>query len=277
MSDPVLSPDQLRRVCDFVYRRSGMSYGETKRYYIERRVADHMAQAGLTSIPAYLNLLQADRMEAEHLINSFTVNETYFYREEHQLRCLSASLLPEIVAPMGAGDLVRIWSVPCSSGEEPYSLAIWLLENWRLVDAYNIEIVGSDIDTKALAAATLGAYGERALARLPETVKDSYFEPAQHGRRHIIRDLRDSVQFTPVNLMDPGGMRAQGLFDVIFCRNVLIYFDDASRLAAAENLYAAMKPGAFICLGHTESMGRISPAFTVRRFPDAIVYQRPAA
>jgi len=277
MSDPVLSPDQLRRVCDFVYRRSGMSYGETKRYYIERRVADHMAQAGLTSIPAYLNLLQADRMEAEHLINSFTVNETYFYREEHQLRCLSASLLPEIVAPMGAGDLVRIWSVPCSSGEEPYSLAIWLLENWRLVDAYNIEIVGSDIDTKALAAATLGAYGERALARLPDAVRESYFEPAQHGRRHIIGDLRDSVHFTPVNLMDPGAMRAQGLFDVIFCRNVLIYFDDASRLAAAENLYAAMKPGAFICLGHTESMGRISPAFTVRRFPDAIVYQRPAA
>jgi chemotaxis protein methyltransferase CheR len=276
MTDPVLSPDQLQRVCDFVYRRSGMSYGEAKRYYIERRVADRMAQAGLTSIPAYLSLLQADRLEAEHLINSFTVNETYFYREEHQLRCLSASLLPEIVAPMGAGDLVRIWSVPCSSGEEPYSLAIWLLENWRLVDAYNIEIVGSDIDTKALAAAIAGDYGERALARLPHTVRESYFEPAQEGRRRIIRDLRDSVHFTAVNLMDADGMRAQGRFDVIFCRNVLIYFDDVSRRAAAENLFAAMKPGAFICLGHTESMGRISPAFAVRRFPDAIVYQRPA-
>jgi len=275
MSDPVLSPDQLRRVCDFVYRRSGMFYGETKRYYIERRVADRMAQAGLTSIPAYLTLLQANRLEAEHLINSFTVNETYFYREEHQLRCLSASLLPEIVAPMGAGDLVRIWSVPCSSGEEPYSLAIWLLENWPLVDAYNIEIVGSDIDTKALAAAVAGAYGERALARLPAPVRDSYFEPARDGTRRIIQDLRDSVHFTAVNLMDSAAMRAQGLFDVIFCRNVLIYFDDASRLGAAENLYAAMKPGAFICLGHTESMGRISAAFTLRRFPDAIVYQRP--
>jgi chemotaxis protein methyltransferase CheR len=275
MSDPVLSPDQLQRVCDFVYRRSGMSYGETKRYYIERRVADRMARAGLTSIAAYLTLLQANRLEAEHLINSFTVNETYFYREEHQLRCLSASLLPEIVAPMGAGDLVRIWSVPCSSGEEPYSLAIWLLENWRLVDAYNIEIVGSDIDTKALAAATIGDYGERALARLPGPVRESYFEPSHEGRRRIIQDLRDSVHFTPVNLMDAAGMRAQGQFDVIFCRNVLIYFDDASRRAAAENLYAAMKPGAFICLGHTESMGRISPAFTARRFPDAIVYQRP--
>jgi chemotaxis protein methyltransferase CheR len=277
MSDPVLSPDQLQRVCDFVYRRSGMSYGEAKRYYIERRVTDHMARAGLTSIPAYLNLLQASRQEAEHLINSFTVNETYFYREEHQLRCLSTSLLPEITAPMGAGDRVRIWSVPCSSGEEPYSLAIWLLENWRLVDAYNIEIVGSDIDTNALEAAACGIYGERALARLPAPVRESYFEPEHQGRRRIIQDLRDSVHFTQVNLMDSAGMLSQGLFDVIFCRNVLIYFDDASRLAAAHNLLAAMKPGAFICLGHTESMARISTDFAVRRFPDAIVYQRPVA
>jgi chemotaxis protein methyltransferase CheR len=172
---------------------------------------------------------------------------------------------------------VRIWSVPCSSGEEPYSLAIWLLENWRLVDAYNIEIVGSDIDTNALEAAACGIYGERALARLPAPVRDSYFEPEHQGRRRIIQDLRDSVHFTQVNLMDSAGMLSQGLFDVIFCRNVLIYFDDASRLAAAHNLLAAMKPGAFICLGHTESMARISTDFAVRRFPDAIVYQRPVA
>ena len=112
-------------------------------------------------------MLRAGGAEAELLINSFTVNETYFYREEYQLRCLSRALLPAIVAGRRPGDLVRIWSVPCATGEEPYSIAIWLLENYPAVDAYNIEIVGSDIDTAALEEAKLGRYGERALSRLP--------------------------------------------------------------------------------------------------------------
>jgi chemotaxis protein methyltransferase CheR len=272
-----LSGEALRRLCDFIYRRTGMSYGETKRYYIERRVADRMEQAGTRSFPAYMNLLRIDGAEAERLINSFTVNETYFYREEHQLRCLSKALLPEIVSRRGPGDLVRLWSAPCATGEEPYSLAIWLLENWPLVDAYNIEIVGSDIDTDALAAAALGHYGERSLARLPAHLVGRYFEPARDGYRQIIDDLRESVKFTPANLVDAASMAAQGIFDIIFCRNVLIYFDDASRLDAAKNLYQSLAPGGFICLGHTESMSRISSRFQIRHFEDATVFQRPAS
>ena len=125
---------------------------------------------------------------------------------------------------------MRIWSVPCSTGEEPYSVAIWLLENWPLVDAYNIEIVGSDIDTRALAAADLGEYGERALSRLARPELGRYFGPARAGMRRVIPDLRESVKFTQVNLMEAAGMASQGRFDVILCRNVLIYFDEASRL-----------------------------------------------
>ena len=272
-----LSPDHLRRLCDFLYLRTGMSYGETKRYFIERRLADGMERAGVTSVPAYLTLLRVDSREAEALINSFTVNETYFYREDHQLRCLSRSLLPEIVARRGPGDLVRIWSVPCSTGEEPYSVAIWLLENWPLVDAYNIEIVASDIDTRALADAAQGNYGERALNRLSLEERDRYFLPEKNGMRRVIPDLRESVRFTQVNLIDAAGMAAHGRFDIILCRNVLIYFDDVSRLEAAGNLFEALNPGGFVCLGHTESMSRISDRFAVRRFPDAIVFQRPAA
>lgn len=274
---PLLSADHLRRVCDFLYRRTGMSYGETKRYYIERRVADRMDRAGIRSVPAYLTMLQADLAEAEALINSFTVNETYFFREQYQLHCLSRSLLPELVARRGPGDLVRIWSVPCSTGEEPYSVAIWLLEHWKLVDAYNIEIVGSDIDTRALAAADRGEYGERALSRLSAAERDRYFGPDRAGLRRVIGDLRESVRFTQVNLVDAASMARQGRFDVILCRNVLIYFDDRSRLDASLNLFEALSPGGFICLGHTESMARISDRFAVRRFEDAIVYQRPAA
>ena len=178
-----LSPESLRRICDFLYRRTGMAYGEAKRYYIERRVTEQMTRAGAVSFAAYLALVQADAAEAERLINSFTVNETYFYREAHQLRCLSRALLPEIAARRRPGDLIRIWSVPCSTGEEPYSLAIWLLENWALVDAYNIEIIGSDIDTAALAAAARGIYGARALTRLPAALVARYF--CAGGRRRL--------------------------------------------------------------------------------------------
>lgn len=274
--DPLLTADALRRLCEFLYRRTGMSFGEAKRYYIERRVMDRMEQAGSQNFAAYMTMLQTDPGEAERLINSFTVNETYFYRELHQLRCLSRSLLPEIVVTRRPGDLIRIWSAPCSTGEEPYSLAIWLLENWPLVDAYNIEIVGSDIDTKALATAAAGVYGLRALSRLPAGVVERYFGPLRDGNRQIINDLLESIKLTQVNLVDAATVIAQGRFDVIFCRNMLIYFDEASRLSAAGQIFDALNPGGFICLGHTESMSRISPRFTLRRFEDAIVHQRPA-
>ncbi|RYF92500.1 MAG: protein-glutamate O-methyltransferase CheR [Caulobacteraceae bacterium] len=273
---PALTPEELRRFCEFLYARTGMQFGESKRYYIERRLNDRLAATGALSFAGYLNQLRSDPAETAAVINSFTVNETYFYREEHQLRCLSQDILPEIIRGKGPGDRIRIWSQPCSTGEEAYSIALWLLENWRMVDAYNIEIVGSDIDTDALAAAREGLYGERALSRLPPAVIGAYFEPARRGRRRIIEDLRQSVTFTEANLIDRGGMKEQGVFDVIFCRNVLIYFDDDSRARAVEHLHDSLAPGGFICLGHTESMSRISSRFAIRRFDDAIVYQRPA-
>ncbi|MGF9758909.1 protein-glutamate O-methyltransferase CheR [Microvirga sp. 0TCS3.31] len=272
-----LSADELRHLCAFLYRRTGMIFGESKRYYIERRVADRMAATGMRPFPAYFAHIEADESEVEHLINIFTVNETYFYREEHQLRCLSRSLLSDIVQNRKPGDLVRIWSVPCSTGEEPYSIAIWLLENWPLVDAYHVEIVGSDIDTRVLLEGQAGHYGERALSRLPPDVVERYFEPAQDGQRQLIQDLRESVKFTSANLVDTTSVATQGRFDIIFCRNVLIYFDDASRLLAVNNLYNSLHPGGYICLGHTESMARISKRFDLRRFEDAIVYQRPGS
>jgi chemotaxis protein methyltransferase CheR len=203
------------------------------------------------------------------------VNETYFYREEHQLRCLSRSLLPEIVQGRKPGDLVRIWSVPCSTGEEPYSIAIWLLENWPLVDQYDIEILGSDIDTRVLEQARAGIFGKRALMYLPPGVIAKYFATSGPDTWKILDDLRESVRFSRANLVEAAETRAYGKFDIIFCRNVLIYFDDASRRIAAENLYENLSPGGYICLGHTESMSRISPLFDVCRFADAIVYQRP--
>jgi chemotaxis protein methyltransferase CheR len=273
---PPITEDELRRLAEFLYRRTGMVFTETKRYYVERRISERIVATSSLSFAGYFAYLRSNvRDEVEHLVNAFTVNETYFYREDHQLACLSTDLLKERVAAKRPGDTIRIWSVPCSTGEEPYSIAIWLLENWKDVDAYDIEIVGSDIDTRVLEAAAEGIFGKRAMMRLSPELVNRYFHALDDERWQILDDLRQSVRFSRVNLIETKETRPQGRFDVIFCRNVLIYFDDESRRVAAENLYDNLLPGGFICLGHTESMSRISPLFEVCRYSGAIVYRRP--
>jgi chemotaxis protein methyltransferase CheR len=274
---PALTEEEFRKLCEFLYRRTGMVFTEAKRYYVERRVVERMTVTRSHSFSDYFSKLRADvQTEVEQFINAFTVNETYFYREDHQLKCLTADLLVERVRDKKKGELIRIWSSPCSTGEEPYSIAMWLLENWPLVDEYEIEIVGSDIDTDVLEFARKGLFGKRALMRLSPALVEKYFSIVSGDVWQILDDLRESIRFTAVNIVEPNETRTHGKFDVIFCRNVLIYFDDASRRIAAENLYENLLPGGFICLGHTESMSRISSLFEVRRFADAIVYQRPA-
>ncbi len=271
-----MTDEEMHRLCEFLYRRTGMMFAESKRYYVQRRIDDRMAATKSESFSSYFARLRGDvDAEIEHFINACTVNETYFYREEHQLQCLTTDLLAERMRSKRSGAAFRIWSVPCSTGEEPYSIAMWLLENWPAVDTYDVEIIGSDIDTRVLEAAKAGIFNKRSLMRLTPGVIEKYFDRLTEDQWLILAELRGSVQFLPVNLVEAHETRGFGKFDVIFCRNVLIYFDDASRRAAAENLYANLVPGGFICLGHTESMSRISPLFDVRRYSDAIVYQRP--
>ena len=271
-----MTEEDLQRLAEFLYRRTGMVFTESKRYYVERRIAERMEATSNFSFAGYFAFLRSElRDEVEHLINAFTVNETYFYREDHQLECLTNDLLRERIATKGRGGSIRIWSAPCSTGEEPYSIAIWLLENWPEVDAFDIEIVGSDIDTRVLEAAKAGIYGKRALMRLPSQLVSKYFSQLDEERWLILDDLRQSVRFSRVNIVEAKETHPQGQFDVIFCRNVLIYFDDESRRVAAENLYDNLLPGGYICLGHTESMSRISPLFEVCRYSDAIVYRKP--
>jgi chemotaxis protein methyltransferase CheR len=273
---PALTEEEFRRLCEYLYRHTGMIFTEAKRYYVERRVNERMAETGSQSFASYFGRLRTNaKGENEQFVNALTVNETYFYREEHQLKSLTSDLLTERIKGKRKGEALRIWSVPCATGEEPFSVAIWLLENWPLVDEYEIEIVGSDIDTQVLEQARQGIFGKRALMRLSPYLVAKYFFSAGGEKWKILDDLLNSVRFSAANIMEAAETRAHGQFDVIFCRNVLIYFDDASRRMAAENLYENLLPGGFICLGHTESMSRISPLFEVRQFSDAIVYQRP--
>lgn len=271
-----VTADDVLRLCEFLYRRTGMLFDGSKRYYIDRRLTERMVATGSHNFQEYFANLRSDaEHEIEHLINAFTVNETYFYREDHQLRCMTSNLLDEIVRRKRPDEPIRIWSLPCSTGEEPYSVAIWLMENWPAVDRHNIEIVGSDIDTRVLSSAAEGIYGERALMRLSRSIRERYFRPLLDGTFQIDPGLRDSIRFTKVNLIDTASMADYRNIDIVYCRNVLIYFDDASRRLAAENIYDCLRPGGYICLGHSETMSRISSLYQVCRFPDAIVYQKP--
>jgi chemotaxis protein methyltransferase CheR len=273
-----LTQEDVRRVSEFLYRRTGMVFADNRRYYIDRRVAERIAVTQSESFRSYFAILRSDaNHEIEHLVNAFTVNETYFNREEHQLRCMTSDLLGNIARMRGRTEAIRIWSIPCSTGEEPYSIAMWLMEHWSEVDNYNIEIVGSDIDTCALKVGREGIYSERALMRLSKDVVSRYFELLPGSRYQIHPGLVDSVQFTQANLIDSRDMARYRGFDIIFCRNVLIYFDDSSRRIAAENLYDCLRPGGYICLGHSETMSRISSLFRVCSFSEAIIYQRPEA
>jgi chemotaxis protein methyltransferase CheR len=203
------------------------------------------------------------------------VNETYFYREEHQFDCMVRHLLPEITAKKRKGERVRIWSMPCSTGEEPYSIALYLLENWPAVDDFDIEIIGSDIDTAVLTAARQGVYEPRALHRLSPSLIQRYFKVLPDHKFQLAESIRDSVRFSQVNCTEAAAMRVYGEIDIILCRNMLIYFDDQSRLTAVNHFYDCMARGGFICLGHSESMSRISSIFALRTFPQAMVYQKP--
>jgi chemotaxis protein methyltransferase CheR len=276
-SNPVLaiSEAEYQRFSEYFYRRTGISFGTNKRYFVDKRLLARIEKTGSSSVDDYFERLRRrdGNGEIENLINLLTINETYFYREDHQLECLVTGILPELAAARRKGDRIRIWSMPCSTGEEPYSIAMYLLENWRQVDDYDIEIIASDIDTNVLRAAESGVYDTRSLHRLSRELVSRYFVAAGDGYR-LIDAIRQSVRFTLANASDVQAMRSFTSLDVIFCRNMLIYFDDKSRRQVVESFYDSLGQGGFICLGHSESMSRISSLFQVRKFPEAIVYQK---
>lgn len=275
---PVPTAEEYEALCTLLRERTGLSFTEGKRYYVERRLAERMGAVGTRGVREYLNLLrfQASGEELQHLVDRMTVNETYFFRERYQLDCLVNAVLAEVVRGRPPGERVRIWSAGCSTGEEPYSLAITLLERWPRVDDYEIELSACDIDSRVLARAREGVYEERSLQHVTPALREKYFTPDGPGRWRIVDELRDSVDFAHVNLMAPEQVRAYRGIDVIFCRNLLIYFDDFGRREVAALFYEALAPGGFVFLGHSESMSRMSSLFVPRRFPDAIVYQKPA-
>lgn len=274
---PVMTDVEYAKFCEFFYRKTGIQFGDSKKYYVERRVAERVEKTFSVSFRDYFTMVRFELggEEFQHLVNAMTVNETYFFREDYQFDALVSGILPAIARTKASNESIRIWSVPCSSGEEPYSIALSILERWEHADRWNIEIHASDIDSKILADAREGVFGERSLSRMPLDMRTRYFTPRGEGNYQICNALRDSIDFSLINVVDPIQTRHFRNLDIIFCRNLLIYFDDIGRRQTVEMFFDALAPGGYVCLGHSESMSRMSSVFLPRKFKETIVYQKP--
>ena len=272
-----ITDSEFERFRDFFYTRTGIYFDDKKRYFVDKRLVERILKTGHDTFRSYFTFLrfQPSSEELQKLVNLLTVNETYFFREDYQFACLVNSVLGEVVAGRPAQQPVRIWCMPCSTGEEVYSIAIYLTEHWKELDRVDVELVASDINTQALDSCQLGSYGKHSTHTLTNDLLARYFQHQKDGTYRINEDIRASVNFCRANLHEVQQLRWFRGFDVVFCRNLLIYFDDQSRSKAAGTLYDALSPGGFLFLGHSESMSRMSSLFRVRRFSNAIVYQKP--
>jgi chemotaxis protein methyltransferase CheR len=272
-----LTDEDFQLFRSFFYHVSGIQYSNAQRYYVDKRLIARLKVTGESSVSAYLNELKSDPLgeEMNELIHLMTVKQTYFFREKYQFECLVHSILPEYVNTRSGDKAIRIWSIPSSSGDEPYSIAIYLKEFWRELARYGVEITGSDLDERILEVARQGQYAKPALQALPENLLRKYFTERPYGGYEVNKEIKALVKFSTANIHQTDLTQKFHDFDVIFCRNLLIYFDDASRKKAIHKLFNALKPGGLLCLGHSESLSRIESEFEIRRFEEALVYQKP--
>jgi len=272
-----ISDEEFTWFQDYFGRKTGIYFEDNKRYFVDRRLTARMRATGHKSCLLYLRFVQfqPSQSEFQKLVNAMTVNETYFFREEYQLSALVAGVMDDVRKRKAPGQSIRIWSMPCSTGEEPYSIAIYLMEHWPAMAEADVEIVGSDINSTVLDAARDGVFTDYALRNTPPNIVAKYFKKISDTGHELLSEIREAITFTQVNLTNPDETRSYRGFDIVFCRNLLIYFDSTSRREAVECLYGALNPGGYVFLGHSESMSRISSLFTIARAADALVYQKP--
>lgn len=271
------SVNDFEKLREYIYRKCGIALEEDKHYEkVKKILSSRCDSLGAENFRKYFfHLRFEDRSgeEFQNLINDLTVNETYFFRENHQFEVLVNTILPEIHKRKREGEYIRILSSPCSTGEEPYSIALHLLEDDTVVNERDFEIVGIDIDSTVIDKARKGLYSDRSLHALPPNVKSTYFTKKM-GYNEISRDLTEAIDFKVCNVFDREEMRRLGKFDVIFSRNMLIYFDDASRKEVAMTFYDILNPNGYVLLGHAEYMSRIVSVFQAKKINDVLVYQK---
>jgi chemotaxis protein methyltransferase CheR len=275
---PDIPTQELQKLIPQIYQKLGLHFDEKKIYFLRTRVAKRMAALRMDNARDYIFMISyadPDGREMQALANLITTNETYMFREYEQLQAFANYCLPEVLsAKQARGDkTLRIWCAGCSSGEEAYTLAMIIQDVFPQSTTWDCQIMATDIDENMLKHVMAARYGARSVADVPETFKVKYLT-REVDDWVVRRRTAALVQACHLNLNDRMAMRAMRNFDFVFCRNVLIYFDDLSRKTVVEHFYNALNPGGYIFLGHSESIGRMSTAFTLRRFEDYLVYAK---
>ncbi len=274
-----LKVEDFIKLRNIIYNKAGLIFEPKKIYFVKKRVEKRLDALSIKNISEYNNYLSfndRDGKELQELLNLLTTNETYFFREVNQLEIFIDHCLPEVIKKKKekGNKKIRIWSAGCSSGEEPYTIAIMLLEKFKNKNEWNFEIIATDIDTEILKKAERALYNDRSLRNVSDDLLRRYFvkTPEGYQLRMIAKKM---VKFKYLNLFDNQKMRMMRGIDFIFCRNVLIYFNDNSRKEVVANFYDSLHPGGFIYLGYSESVSRINSAFKIRKLGGGIVHQKP--
>ena len=263
-----IKADEFQAFRELIYAESGISLNSTKKDLVSSRLAKRLRHFGFGSFAEYYQyLIEDDTTGAERqiMINCLTTNKTDFFRESHHFDFLRNSVLPTFCARAKQGERrkIRIWSAGCSTGEEPYTIAITLKENLDRAFGWDVRILASDIDTECLNKATAGIYPSERLELVPTNLRNKYFTPTTDDPTGLLsasNELRQLITFRRVNLIEETWpIRAQ--FDVIFCRNVIIYFDRETQKRLMERFASMLSPNGFLFLGHSESMQGLTDCF----------------
>ena len=256
-----LKPSDFRRLAAFIEDYSGIKMPPTKMTMLEGRLRHRVRNTGAASLADYCHdLFDEDGLQSEavHLIDAVTTNKTDFFREPEHFNILVKQALPTLLADRHANPQaqVKVWSAACSTGAEPYTIAMVLAEWRRLHASHRFAIRATDLSTEVLQTARRAIYPEAMVSVVPSDLRHRYLLRSRDRSRRLVRivpELRSWVTFTRLNLMDPN-YPVDRDFDVIFCRNVLIYFDKPTQHAVLQRLCRHLRPGGYLFLGHSESL-----------------------
>jgi chemotaxis protein methyltransferase CheR len=274
--DARLRPDEFRLLRDLVNGYAGIYFGDEALPILERRLKERLSALGISRFNEYYQFLKFSSgatSELDEAVDLLTTNETYFFREDYQLRAFKNEVLPILASDAASRRRLSIWSAGCSTGEEVYTIAILIAES-GLFNGWDVRVYGSDISRRCVAAARRGIYGASAFRAVGPEVKRAYFMDRADGS-HVIDRIRQNCHFGHLNLMDTERVRVVGRVDAVFCRNVLIYFDQRSRKKVIDMFYERLIPGGFLFLGHSESLLNVSTAFELVHLSEDLVYRKP--
>ncbi len=276
-SSVTMSAGQFAQLRKIIYDRAGIHFPDAKKYVLESRLAQRLTELELEDYEQYIAFLtmgpyQSD--EFQEMFNRITINETSFFRNEPQLEVFEKQVLPKLLEARKGAKRLRIWSAACSSGEEPFTLAIQLHRTLgvRMAD-WRIEILGTDISEKALTIANEGKYTNYSMRTVPPLVLQRYFK--QQGQYyHIDPSIKSMVNFETLNLKDRLAARRHGTWDVIFCRNVMIYFDDEMKKGVLRTFHEQLADDGTLFIGHSETIRGLDVPFEALNIPQGFCYQK---